>query len=101
MQTPKSDYSHLRDCQEKIQNKIQKDKIVKHASIAIKTSFIYCLDQFEKRFGKLWGEDLPDGAELTQDQEYWDDQYEVVRKNILDNGNEQIRRFKDFMGHKD
>lgn len=60
----------------------------------IKTAFIFPLAQFEHRFGRLWGEHLADGEELTDEQARYDDFYQMVRKDILDNGNNQIRNME-------
>lgn len=55
------------------------------------TTMIGALHQFEQFFGDLWGIDLPEN-QLTKEQLYFSDKWEVVRNNILNNGNHQLRK---------
>jgi hypothetical protein len=62
------------------------DSIDKH----FKTTFIGALSAFEKEFGGVWADGVPE-AELT-DQEYrWRKRWENVRNTILTNGNNERR----------
>lgn len=58
------------------------------------TCMIHSLAEIEKRLGHLWGEQLPEGTELTEQQEKYDNIYEELRKSILDKGNELIRNIE-------
>ncbi len=55
------------------------------------TTFIYALSQFELEFGHLWGEDLDEGAELSDSQDFYYKKFMEMRKRILDVGNNQKR----------
>lgn len=55
------------------------------------TTMIGALDQFEKHFGYLWGHDLSDDK-LTDNHLYFQDKWDFVRNNILNNGNNQMRK---------
>jgi hypothetical protein len=93
----KSDYSRLRSSLEKLNELEKRKKISKHAAIAIRTSFIYALEAFEKEFGYLWGEDKAENEVLTDIETQFEDKYLKVRNKVLDNGNNNIRRFNGFM----
>jgi hypothetical protein len=55
------------------------------------TTMIGALHQFEQFFGELWGIDLPED-QLTKQQLGFSDKWELVRNNILNNGNHQLRK---------
>lgn len=93
----KSDYSHLRQSQERLDEFKQKQKVIRHASIAIRTSFIFALEVFEEEFGDLWGEYKPENQDLTTTETEFEEKYLRARNRILDNGNNNIRRFKNFL----
>lgn len=54
----------------------------------LKTIFIGDLASFEKRFGKLWGQDQ---FQLTDQQKKVRDIWKDTRKEILDRGNDFIK----------
>lgn len=56
----------------------------------IKTSFIGSIAAVEDGMGFLWGHDKKD-SELTDDERAMKEIWEVVRAQILDNGNGQLR----------
>src|SRR5687767_633905 len=62
------------------------DSIEKH----FKTTFIGALNAVEKEFGLLWGAGLPE-SELSEDEYNWRKRWEIVRTNILNNGNNERR----------
>jgi hypothetical protein len=64
------------------------------ASKRIRTSFIYAVAELEEMFGDLWGEMKDENEELTPEEEKWYNKFMEWRKNILDNGNNQIRLVK-------
>lgn len=55
------------------------------------TTMIGALHQFEENFGELWGIDLPEN-QLTDTHLYYQNKWEYVRDNILNNGNQQMRK---------
>lgn len=55
------------------------------------TTMIGALHEFEKSFGYLWGQQKnPDF--LTDSEEDFRDRWEMVRSQILNNGNNQLRK---------
>jgi hypothetical protein len=60
------------------------------ANSGMLTSFIYALAEFEKEFGAFWGHNDP---VKSSDQQIYFDRYQILRKRILDNGNNQMRKF--------
>lgn len=58
------------------------------------TTMIGALYQFEQHFGHLWGIDLADDQITSKHNEYLD-KWELVRNNILNNGNNQFRKTID------
>lgn len=55
------------------------------------TTMIGALYEFEKSFGYLWGQDKnPDF--LTESEDSFRDRWEMVRNQILNNGNNQLRK---------
>lgn len=66
---------------------IQKDIITKR----IQTTMIGAIFEFEKNFGYLWGLDKEDN-ELTIEEQKFRIKWENTRNNILNNGNNQLRK---------
>ena len=62
----------------------------KYAETRIRSAFIFALEEIEEEFGDLWGIDKED-KDLTENEKIWLEKYLLVRKNILDYGNGQIR----------
>jgi len=66
--------------------------IEKLISKRFQTTMIGALYQFEKNFGYLWGIDIDNDDDLTDNQldmrEIWD----YTRNSILNNGNNQLRK---------
>jgi hypothetical protein len=56
----------------------------------IRTAFIFAIAELENDFGHLWGEEKEESL-VTPEEELWYDRFCQWRKNILDNGNNQIR----------
>ena len=56
----------------------------------IRTSFIGAIAACEEGLGFLWGHGKPDD-ERTSEEKAMDEIWQVVRANILDNGNGQLR----------
>jgi hypothetical protein len=55
------------------------------------TTMIGSLFEFEKIFGYLWGQDK-DEQDLTDDELDFLDKWDFVRNQILNNGNNQLRK---------
>lgn len=55
------------------------------------TTMIGALFEFEKAFGYLWGQDK-DEKDLTDKELDFLDRWDVVRNQILNNGNNQLRK---------
>jgi len=55
------------------------------------TTMIGALFEFEKAFGYLWGQDKED-HELTDNELDFLDRWDNVRNQILNNGNNQLRK---------
>jgi hypothetical protein len=63
------------------------DKII---TTKIRTSFIGALDNFEQRFGFLWGHNKNE-VDLTEDEREMRSLWEQTRTTILNLGNVQLR----------
>lgn len=76
-------------------NEDSKERLNKIATTKVKTTMIGALSIIEKHFGFLWGLDengKDTGRELSPAERHMKDLYEeVVRSEILDLGNSQIR----------
>lgn len=55
------------------------------------TTMIGALFEFEKTFGYLWGQDK-DEKDLTDKELDFLDRWDMVRNQILNNGNNQLRK---------
>lgn len=62
------------------------------------TTMIGALFEFEKAFGYLWGQDKDD-EDLTNKELEFLDKWDVVRNQILNNGNNQLRKAISDLGH--
>ena len=58
------------------------------------TTMIGALARFEEYFGALWGMGL-DEHELNPEEQIWRERWELVRKEVLDNGNNNLRAALD------
>jgi hypothetical protein len=79
------------DARRKAKYKVDsKERLKKIASTKIRTTMIGALDSIEKHLGYLW-----------EDNEELREIYEIVRQEILDRGNDQIRGLNSEMDHYD
>jgi hypothetical protein len=62
------------------------------------TTMIGALFEFEKAFGYLWGQDKNE-QELTDKELDFLDRWDMVRNQILNNGNNQLRKAISDLGH--
>lgn len=67
-----------------------KKKLLRAIETKFKTSFIGALNQFEKKFGFLWGHGKPD-SELTSSELEFKELWNEARAEVLNNGNNQLR----------
>jgi len=64
------------------------------------TTMIGALFEFEKAFGYLWGQHKSDNVDLTDKELQFLDLWENTRNQILNNGNNQLRKaIADFDKH--
>jgi hypothetical protein len=68
-------------------NEQSKDLVKKR----LQTTMIGALHEFEKSFGYLWGQDK-ELEELTEREDEFRYIWENTRNNILNNGNDQLRK---------
>lgn len=68
------------------------EEINKLVKKRFQTTMIGALYEFEKKFGYLWGYDKDESIELTEREEKFLDLWEETRNNILNNGNNQLRK---------
>jgi|TARA_R110002020_G_scaffold155537_4_gene336617 hypothetical protein len=83
-------YKENRDTKYK---QVSKERLLKISQKKIQTTMIGALSTIEKYFGFLWGHETSDG-ELTPEQSHMKQQFEEVRAEILDRGNNQIRNLE-------
>ena len=69
----------------------KRDQLRQDIEKCLKTTFIFALAEAERVFGHLWNNEEEDEAKLTPEQKVFDEKYEMYRKNVLDNGNKQLR----------
>lgn len=63
------------------------------------TTMIGALFEFEKVFGHLWGQHKDDENDLTDKELESLDKWDSVRNQILNNGNNQLRKAISDLGH--
>jgi hypothetical protein len=67
-----------------------KKKLSENITKKLKTTMIGALARFEENFGNLWG--IGKNAEKkTEDELRWEKLWDLVRTEVLNNGNNQIR----------
>lgn len=79
-----------REANEKRYENRSRETLKKHLTTKIRTTMIGSLDRFERFFGELWGHGKDEhdlSSEEIKNRQLW----EVVRTEILNNGNNQIR----------
>ncbi len=67
-------------------------RLMKNIEKKFKTTMIGALSQFEKEFGNLWG--FSENS-ITVNQAKFERKWQVVRTEILNNGNNQLRACLD------
>ena len=66
-----------------------KKRLITNIEKKFKTTMIGSLACFEDIFGELWGHNKE--GELTSEEMYWQQKWEEVRTEVLNNGNNQLR----------
>lgn len=74
---------------------LHKDRLQEEVIKAIKTTMIGALASVEEKFGSIWG--FKSERPLTDDEQYFSDLFQEVRKEILDKGNTQIKKVKSII----
>jgi hypothetical protein len=69
-----------------------KDETKEILTKRFQTTMIGSLFEFEKVFGYLWGQFKNDNEPLSAQEEYFLDKWDQVRNQILNNGNNQLRK---------
>lgn len=77
-----------------------KDRLLKNLKKKLQTCFIGDISVIEEILGYLWGAGLPEGK-LTESQIKWKKVWNVIRKRMLDNGNDQIRAVENELAQYD
>ena len=70
-----------------------KKKLISNIEKKFKTTMIGALARFEDVFGFLWG--MNSERALTKNEQEWFDKWQIVRTEILNNGNNQLRACLD------
>ncbi len=74
---------------------LHKDHVQNEVTKAIKTTMIGALASVEEKFGNIWG--FKKNGQLTEDEQYFSDLYQELRKEILDKGNNQVKKAKSLL----
>jgi hypothetical protein len=61
----------------------------------IRTTMIGCIAEVEKTFGSLWGGLNAKPEDMNDEERNWYEIWQIVRKNMLNLGNNQIRAFQN------
>ena len=85
----KANYKEMREEKYRTDSRDRLSKILKKK---IETTMIGALSTIEKYFGFLWGHE--GNGELTPEQTHMKEQFDEVRAEILDRGNNQIRNLE-------
>jgi len=70
-----------------------KKRLISNVEKKFKTTMIGALARFEELFGELWGNGQT--SPLTDEQEAFLEKWQIVRTEILNNGNNQLRACLD------
>jgi hypothetical protein len=90
----------------KARKELHKDHVQSEVIKAIKTTMIGALSSIEEKLGNIWG--FKENRPLTEDEQYFAEVYQELRKEILDRGNGQIKAIKakidlyelDYVGYQ-
>lgn len=88
------DRKRIRDAGRQEYKTKSKDRLSRIAITKIKTTMIGALASIESHLSFLWEDNSPESIRLKE-------LYEVVRQEILDNGNNQIRNLKTELDQYD
>ncbi len=69
-------------------------RLLKIIEKKFKTTFIGAISQIEQHFGYLWGHDERN-FKLSEEEKEFKQIFDVVRNNILNNGNNQLRSIEN------
>lgn len=74
-------------------NNRSSERLCNIGSKKIRTTMIGCISEVEKAFGELWGGQNKSYEDMTDNEKDWFDLWQILRKNMLNLGNNQIRAF--------
>lgn len=83
--------------QEKFQHS-SRNRLIGNIKKKFNTTMIGALAAFEEQFGELWGDGL-EFKDLTPEQLEERERWDIVRSQVLDNGNDQLRASIDEISH--
>lgn len=94
MTIPHSKMRNMREAARRANNERyeqhSKETLKRHIKTKLNTTMIGALAKFEDMFGHLWGDKLHED-ELTNEQLEFRRAWNIVRTEILNNGNNQLR----------
>jgi hypothetical protein len=67
-----------------------RENLKRHIQTKFKTTMIGSLAKFEEAFGRLWGHGV-ESDQLTEEQKEYRELWQLVRTEILNQGNNQLR----------
>lgn len=82
-----------------VANEESKSRLNETTTKKIKTTMIGAIASLERHFGFLWAHGT--NKDLTEDEEYMSGLFQKVRKEILDNGNLQIKSMEKELNNYD
>lgn len=71
-------------------NQLSKERLFAIIKKKLQTSFIGSIYEVEEELGFLWG-DKKNKKDMTENQQKYFDIFQIMRTNILNKGNDQIR----------
>jgi hypothetical protein len=75
---------------------VSRARLLKIVSTKLRTTMVGSLSAVERRFGVLWGQGK-DVAELSESERVWREVWYLLREEILDLGNGQLRAIEKEM----
>ncbi len=79
---------------------ISSERLQRSLEKKCRTTFIGAISSMEKEFGPLWGHGTP-VTELTEEQAFYRERWERLRKEILDKGNAELRAVRNEVADYD
>jgi hypothetical protein len=99
MNDPAQDNSKYKKARDDKYRQASQDRLAKIAKKKIQTTMIGALSSIEEHLGPLWK--VAEGEEMTAEQQAMFDTYQLIRSEILDKGNTQVRNMDAEIVHYD